>query len=328
MKYSVLVCFLAMIFSDVVSAQESSPGLDSTGQCHVWGRIVAPQSVLQNGLRIKLEGNHTAPQQKTTVADGTFEFASRPAGLYRFQVLDQSGRAIIKQAVHLTGIEDRVILHVPLTLPKLLESNTVSMRKLRRQLPREAVEAFRAGEKAERDGSWALSIANFEKAAAMAPHFTEAEANASVGSFRAGRLNDAMLHARKAYESDPEVPTTGYNFVTLLLGARRYREAESVLRSMLRTMNQLTELSGLLATSLAGQGHIDEALAALRRAVADFPEHRLLVADSLVNIGRPDLATMQVQEYMRSGTSECERLYLEGWMAEKIGPRTRIAAAH
>jgi len=313
MKYLAALCVLAIIPAEVIRGEDLSKVSEPAGRCQIWGRVIAPHALLDKGLMVEFTGN-SMRRQKTNLIDGAFEFDSAPAGVYEFRVLDVTGHVILQQPVKVDGGNNRIVLDAPLPKAQAISTQVLLFRQ-GRKLPRKAIQAFRAGERAAQNGDWQTSLRNFQAAAAMVPHFTEAEGNVSVEYFRMGLLDDAIVYARKAYESDPELPATGYNLVILLINAKRYPEAEPVVRSMLQRRPDLIKLHGVLAASLVGQGHIEDAFEHLRVAVTEFPDERLTVANALLDAGRSDLAVVQVSEFLRTDASECERRYLDHWLA-------------
>jgi len=113
----------------------------------------------------------------------------------------------------------------------------------------------------------------------------------------------------------------------LLLRAKRYVQIEKVARIMLANQRALPEMHGLVALSLIGQRrNFEEAFAHLELAVEDFPIARLLVADTLIEAGVPKLALVQVNNYLKSSTNECERESLGKWITSMNQSGTTIAA--
>jgi hypothetical protein len=75
-------------------------------------------------------------------------------------------------------------------------------------------------------------------------------------------------------------------------------------------------LHGVLAISLIEQRKdISDALEHLKQAAAEFPFVRLLAMRALAEVGRRDLALIQVGAYLQSSAHECERPTLEAWVA-------------
>jgi len=209
-----------------------------------------------------------------------------------------------------------VILRLPYTLKEASSVNVVSLSELNRKVPQRALDAFRAGIKAVDASEVQKSLELFQKAVAIYPGYAEAEINLAVleGSF--GRREEALQHAQRAFEIDPEWVETGHTLAVLLIASKRYAQAEALSRAMLANQLAVAEMHAILAVSLIGQnGNVEEAFGHLRLAADEFPMARLLVANALVQTGRPAAAAVQVNSYLQSSIHECERLALEHWLA-------------
>lgn len=311
------LCALALMAHHLVYSLELNSSPLDPERCEIWGRVIAPSSVLERGLQLEFVGEASARRQKVPLLDGSFQFSAVPSGLYHFRILDRFGQTILTRTKQLKGEGDYVLLRFPLETTEPKAASMISVEGLRSQIPSKAVRAFRDGEKAATCGDVSKSIGYFEEALALYPRFPKAEANLAVSYIAIGQDDLALQHAQRAYELDPDFPDAAQIFATLLQHARRYLEAEAVVRCILRTYDKTSEFHALLAVSIIGHGgNIDEALEHLKLAAVDFPMARLLVANILVETNHQSLALSQVKEYIRSAASQCERPQLENWVAQ------------
>jgi tetratricopeptide (TPR) repeat protein len=200
---------------------------------------------------------------------------------------------------------------------------------LRHQIPKEAVSAFKSAEKAAGDNDINLSIEYLHKAITIDPQFVEALHNLAAHYSALRRDEEALSYARMAFQIDPDLQDTGYTLSSLLTDAKRYEEAATITRRILTKRPYLSEARALLAVSLVHLGEINEAYRQLRVAAADFSMARLLAANSLVEIGRRDLAEIQINEYLRSAPPDCEQKSLAAWLerSHTLQPRKTLSSA-
>ena len=314
MRCLFLACILLVFTGSTILSQGPLSNVVEHPRCQVYGRVIAPAPLLETGLKIELAGAKPIRRQVTNVVNGAFEFQAVPPGVYRFRVFDVSGKEILRGAEQLSGQGDEVIVRVPLREQEPSVANMISLRQLGRKIEANALKAFRAAEKAAASGEILKSIELFQNAARLDGHFAEAEGNLAVQQMLLGHEDEALLHAQAAYDLDSEVPAVGHTLAALLIHAKQYCEAETVLRRMLKSQHAPAELTGWLAVSLIGQSRIEEGFAYLKQAANEFPMVRLLAANTLVETGAVMLAVNQVREYMRSYASECERRRLERWI--------------
>ena len=249
------------------------------------------------------------------LTNGNFDFKSVPTGDYQFRVTDLSGAALFEQVKSLRGKDDFVFLVIGDPKRELDARNTVSYSSLQHKVPRRAWDAFRAAQRAHALGDAEQAIQYLQEALLIDPDFSLAHSDLAAIYAHNGRIEEAFQHAETAFRLDPQLPEAGCNFALLLLTLKRYPEAEIAARHMLGGY-YVSAMQGVLAVSLIAQRKdIDEALKHLEQAVAELPFVRLWAARSLGEIGRNDLAVIQVEDYLRLSAHDCERTSLEAWVA-------------
>jgi tetratricopeptide (TPR) repeat protein len=308
--------FLLVDAAALISAEMSSVQEGGHDTCQFWGQVVSYGGLNADGMEVELSGNSLTPRQRTHIVDGAFDLRPVPAGIYQFRLYDRSGQMILRYTHSLTGLKDYVILRLPYALKEASSANVVSLSELNRKVPQRALDAFRAGIKAIDAGEVQKSVESFQKAVAIYSQYAEAEINLAVLEGGFGRREEALQHAQRAFEIDPEWVETGHTLAVLLIASKRYAQAEALSRAMLANQLAAAEMHAILAVSLIGQrGDVEEAFGHLRLASAEFPMARLLAANALVETGRPALAAVQVNSYLQSSVHECERAALEHWIA-------------
>ncbi len=285
--------------------------------CEIWGQIAGSARLLQEGLDIEMAGVGHGPKEKVHVsATGNFDFQPVPAGAYHFRVTDRSGAVILDQTKSVGGENGFVFLVVRDPRSAIEARNTVSYAALQHKTAQRAWESFHAAQKAYGTGDREKCIRLLQDALAIDPDFPEAHSDLAAIYAGMGRIDEALEHARTAFSLNPQLPEAGCNFALLLMGLKRYPEAETAARRMLSEPYYNSVLHGVLAISLIQQRKaIEQALGHLDQAVTDLPFFRLLAARALGEIGRNDLAVVQVQQYLQSSAHNCERAALESWLA-------------
>ena len=288
-------------------------------RCEVWGHVVTSGRFSTDGMEIELSGPSQVPRQRTPIVNGAFDFEAVPRGTYQIRIFDRSHRVILRRSQVLKGANDPIYLRFP-----YLDSEYVtSVAGLGHKTPRQAMDAYRSGMKAADAGEFDKSIGYFEKAIAIDPQFIDAEHNLSVEYGNLGRFDKAVQHSQRAYEISPESAEHGHTLALFLVATRQYERAERLARTMLAKKQAVPEMDTLLAQCLfAQQRNFEEAFEHIEHAAADYPIGRLLVAAALAEVRRFDLATAQVDKYLKSAASECERVALEDWESALQRPRS------
>jgi len=281
------------------------------------------------GMKIELASESAARTQTTRLVNGTFDFQLVPPGIYHVRVIDRSGQVILRRRQSVTGMGDHIVLYIPYLISEPSLAKIVSLSELNHKIARQAQNAFRAGLKAEDAGELQKSIEDFQKAVTIDPRYVQAEVNLAVQYRQGGRLEEAIAHAQRAFDISLGDPDAAHTLTMMLIGARRYAQLERVTRMMLANRQAVSEMHGLLAVSLIGQGrNFDEAFAHVGLAAENFPMVRLLIADTLVETGFPKFAAIEIKHYLQSSTNECERAQLERWVASVDQSPPTVAVMH
>ena len=313
-------------FAALSLAQSQSKPENRHNLCELWGVIVSSNRSGGEDLKIELVREGEARPQSTRVIQGTFDFQSIRPGVYHFRAIDRSGKVVVWKTQLLKGIDDHVVIYIPYAISEPSLKNIVSRVELNHKIPRQAQNAFRTALKAEELGKLPESIEAFKKALTIDPRFVEAEINLAMQYSRSRQPEQAIIHAQRAFEirGDPDAART---LSMILLDTKQYAQLERVARLMLIKQQAVSEMHGMLAISLIGQrGNLDEAFAHLELAAENFPIARWLIANALIEAGLPELAAVQINNYLKSSASQCERESMERWVASLGQSESTLAA--
>jgi tetratricopeptide (TPR) repeat protein len=324
----VLVAFLVpSVFAGLILAQPQSPPENQRNRCALWGVTVSSSRFSAEGMKVELTRDRDPNSQTTQVVHGAFDFPSVSPGIYHFRVIDTSGRVVLWKTESLKGNDDYVIMFLPYSIAEPSLKNLISKDELNHKIPRQARNAFRTALEAEEAGDLPKSIEAFRKALVIDPRLVEAEINLAMQYNRSGQLEQAIAHAQSAFDTRIGDPDAAHALAMLLLSARQYERIERIARFMLAKQQAVSEMHGLLAVSLLGQRrNLDEAFAHLELAAENFPIVRWLIANTLIEIGLPKLAVVQINNYSKSSTNECVREALENWAASLSQSQSTMAA--
>jgi Tfp pilus assembly protein PilF len=316
--YRALPLIAVILFVTTPAIQSATtPAVDREQKpCEIWGQVAGSSRLLQEGLDIELVGLDGATKQTAHIlTNGNFDFKPVPAGHYQFRVTDTSGAVVYQQTKSLGGDDNFVFLVVRDVRMQQAAKDTVSLSALQHKTPRRALDVFRAAQKALATGDTELSVQRLHEALVIDPDFPEAHSDLAAIYAQMGRIDEALEHAETAFKLNPQLPEAGCNFALLLVSLKRYPEAEIAARHMLGAGYYVYVLHSVLAISLIEQRKdMNEALEHLKQAVLELPFVRLLAAHALAETGQPDLAAIQVREYLQSSAHDCERPALEAWL--------------
>ena len=322
--YVVLPSIAVILFVTVPAIHSATPSTVDPEQkpCEIWGQVAGSSRLLQEGLGIELVGLDGAVKQRTRIlTNGNFEFTAAPAGSYKFRVTDVFGKVIYQQTKSLGGEDNFVFLVVP--DPRGGRLQETPFRFPRCSIKRRGAPGTPFGQrkKPTRRATPSCASSACTKRLSLDPDFPEAHSDLAAIYAKMDRLDEALEHAETAFKLNPQLPEAGCNFALLLVSLKRYPEAESTARHMLSGGYYVSVLHSVLAISLIEQRKdINDGLEHLKQAVTELPFVRLLAAHALADIGRRDLAAIQVKEYLQVSAHDCERPALEAWLTS-VQPR-------
>jgi tetratricopeptide (TPR) repeat protein len=309
--------FLAVFIAVTMQSHAESTGTATRGGCAIWGQVVAPGRSLEEPMDVELVMGNRQPSQKTRVFHRNFDFAAVPPGRYLLRVLDTFGREIYWRTEVLKGTDDHLIVQIP-QLPAA--ASTLSLSELKHKTNSKAQDEIKNAEKALRNGKLQESADHLLKAVEIDPQDPNALTMLAATYAQMDRIDEALQQAKKAFETNPAFPSSGYQYALLLMLTKNYEMCETVARSVIRHQDYVAEVKALLAVSLIGQRrNLAEALSLVEQAATEFPLAHLLSANVLVDTSQAAEAVKQVRAYLNSSANPCERKQLEDWIVEVTG---------
>src|SRR5262249_50834117 len=124
-------------------------------------------------------------------------------------------------------------------------------------------------------------------------------AGAGLAAQRAGQVEEAIAHYRRALALDPDMPVVLGNLGGALVSLRRPAEAVPLLRRALALPPHYAPPLGDLAAALNALGRWDEALPLLERTLAATPAYApvlLNLGQALLHLGRFDAGIARLRE--------------------------------
>jgi len=292
-------------------------------RCETWGHIVGSSGAVQGGTDIEIarlgaaQLDAPAKQKVHVAASGSFDLGALPPGEYRVRVRDSSGALLYDQVKKIAASDDNFFLLL-VRDPKWSAAavNTVSLSKLQHKTPKRAWELYQSAKKSHAGGEDDSAVEALLSAIEIDPDFSEAHNDLAALYARQGRIEQGLEHAEIAFNLDPRLPEAGANLALLLMNSKRYPDAERIARRLLANQYWEDLSHGVLAVSLIGERKdADEALRHLGQSARTLPFFRLQAATAFYETGRPDLAVIQVKQYLQTSAHDCERPSLETWVA-------------
>jgi tetratricopeptide (TPR) repeat protein len=229
----------------------------STGIHSIQGKVYFPgaQAGVNKRVRIRLDGSGFTSQSSQTDEDGVFHFNQLQAGPYTITV---DGGAAYETAVENVMIERESsdtgrVVKVPIFLKPKPDPS----------LPPAAVEAYRKGQQADKEGNIKKAIEHFNAALMIHPNFTlalsdlgslyvkskdmakaaetfttlvkiapgdvVARLNLGIALFNLKNVAEAGVHLREAVKLNDKLAPAHYYLGLVLVNSRSYPEAEKEL---------------------------------------------------------------------------------------------------
>ncbi len=145
----------------------------------------------------------------------------------------------------------------------------------------------------ERTSTWLDSERLWGDALRHDPEFAPGHSNLGLHLLSAGRIDDAMLHLKRAAELEPDRALWRANLAAALVSDEQLIEARRLLESAVDENPKLAEALGTLAVIALRENRDNDALALARRAAALRPGDPFLevhVAEALAALGRGEEA--------------------------------------
>ena len=288
----------------------------------VRGQFLLKREFVPAGLQVELRSLdvHQPNDRATVMQDGSFEFRRLAAGNYEAKVINVRGDVVQQDFVSIRGNGDALYLRARWQEPDAPPSGTVSWRRLARPVPAKAVKELARAQDASERGQEAKSVRHLQRAIEIFPDYLEAHNNLGVRYMTARQYDAAVAEFQKTVELDPDSSKGQLNLSLAWIALRRYPEAEAAARRAVQLEPGSPPAQFTLGQSLIHQDkRLPEALEHLRRAAADFPDARLLIARLLVLQGAIPEATTELRAYLPVAPPQ-KREFAESWL-RRLTPR-------
>ena len=194
-------------------------------------------------------------------------------------------------------------------------SGTVSVSRLRHQVPAKARIELARSEREFRQGRLQASVEHLKKALAIDPVYMEAHNNLGARYIALGDDERAVDHLQTALRLDPSSAFAQLNLSLALYFLKRGDEAEQYARNAIRLTPELPKAHYLLGLILEAEGkNTLEAVEHLEKSAVEFPKAHLLAARSLVLRGADGTAALEFRQYLAWPQAE-NRQEIEQWLA-------------
>jgi Flp pilus assembly protein TadD len=195
-----------------------------------------------------------------------------------------------------------------------ITAQTVPLEQLAHRVPASAAREYRASMKALEKGRLEESIVHCRKALQTDPDNASAHNDLGVLYLNDGRTEKARSEFQRAAALQPGMAMAHINESFALLALDRPGDAESAARRALAIMPGDRRAHLMLGWSLRAQfRYSKEALASLQLAAREYPEAHLAAADVLIHDGSLARARMEIEAYLASGSDDQKPL-AEAWL--------------
>ena len=237
--------------------------------------------------------------------DGSFEIHNVPGGTYRASLTDGIGNILWRELVPVSPGSPPLQIELEENSHKNGRPETVSVTRLQRKLPTEAVRELRLAEAASGRNQISDSISHLKRAIQLAPQMQDARNNLGATYLRAGDFEIARTELEAAVNLDPDTPVPHVNLALALLALNRMSEAEQHARFALRRDPVSPSANFAAGAALERLGRSDEAMAYLERASGQVPQALLIEARILLANAKTTLAMAKLREYIdRPGVTQ------------------------
>jgi len=194
-------------------------------------------------------------------------------------------------------------------------SGTVSVSRLKHQVPAKAQNELARSDREFRKGHLQSSVEHLKKAIAIDPMYMEAHNNLGARYVSLGDNQRAVEHLEMALRLDPSSAFAHLNASLALYFLKRSDQAEQYARNAIRLTHGLPKAHYLLGLILEAQGkNTPEAVEHLKKSAVEFPQAHRLAATSLLLGGNVSAAASEFRRYLAWPQAE-NREKIEQWLA-------------
>ena len=255
----------------------------------------------QSGISVELvdASHHLAVDKATLSQNGVFEFNHVATGTYEIRVVDQDGRVLRSEHYVVNQMGGDITIALPDTTTEKPTGDSVSVARLKHQVPNKAKKAFAAAQKRFEAHDLAGSADRLREAIALDPEYLEAHNNLGCRLLSMGRNEEAIASFQRAIEIDPLAPYAHGNLAVALLHQQRPAEAEAAARVAIKTDGGISKIKYVLGMALFNQRKFTpEAAQVLRQSEDEFPNARLAAAAVFERLGEVKEAKAELNTYL------------------------------
>jgi tetratricopeptide (TPR) repeat protein len=244
------------------------------------GEIQSGDATPLGGFYVEFYGSqdHALAERVLTGSDGRFQVYNATPGWYTIRVLAAPGDEAIVEEYRQIGSGGPLVLRLPARSRQETPGGIISLRELRHPVKKEAfrcvAEAQRFADKHETE----KAFAKLEEAVRIDPEYRDAHTNLGVAYARAGHVEEAMQHFRRALEIGPPDVILYSNLSWSLLATQQFSEAEAFGRKAIALDASNAKAHLVLGNALAMQpGKEAEAVTQLQIAAPKEPQASALI---------------------------------------------------
>jgi tetratricopeptide (TPR) repeat protein len=222
--------------------------------------------------------NHTLAERVMTSGDGRFQIHNVTAGWYTVRVLATPGADPLIEYLQVSHGGAPIVLQRPVRSKEKGPGEIISLRELQHPVNKKAVRCLVEAARYRQRNEPLKAVAKLEEAVRIDPEFRDAHTNLGTEYARAGRVDQAMQHFRRALDIGPPDAIVYSNLSWACLALRQFPEAEEFGRKAIALDAANAKAHLVLGTALALQGGKGaEALKQLQIAAPDEPKALMLI---------------------------------------------------
>ncbi|HEY6393498.1 MAG TPA: tetratricopeptide repeat protein [Bryobacteraceae bacterium] len=247
----------------------------------VTGEIQLGNTSQLGGFYVELYNSqdHTLAERVLTGNDGRFHFYNATPGWYSVRVLAApGGDPIVEAYKEIVPGNAQIVLQLPSRSAEKAPSGIVSLHELKHPVKNQALRCIAEAQRYIQKDEPSKAVAKLEEAVSIDPEYRDAHTNLGAEYARAGRLEEAMRHFRRALEIGPPNVIIYSNLAWASAALRRVPEAEGFARKAIALDASNAKAHLVLGSALAMQpGKDTEAIRQLQIAAPDEPKARILI---------------------------------------------------
>jgi len=258
----------------------SCAGMRAQELGNIVGQIRLPNGNFPEPILVTLQTRGSTLNSVYCDQEGRFAFYNLVSNPYHV-VIEAEGYQPFHQIVTVNPtITQTTLVHIvlvpmanskaegPPALPSGGNPYAVNIANYAKEFPAEAVKEFEAGVKSDKLGKLDQAILHYRKAIRIAPDFYPARNNLGVRYLSKGDFEAAENELRQAIKLNPNDAQAYFNLGNVLYVTKRYRDAAGILQEGLHKQPDSALGLHLLGAVQIRLGTLDEAERSLRAAIA------------------------------------------------------------